>query len=159
MQTPEFQGTHLFDRLCWAKENLDGVQSDYRVVYEDSVDECCRILVPDPNWVAAAENGFILPPVESYWELAKDEAQPDFKKHTRGYLLHDTEPVGPMTVDSGPYGGWLNYLIMKDIPQSVWQSWDSGNKPKMVICKKQQLPQTREWRNAWRISDDLELAA
>jgi len=38
MQTPDFKGTHLFDRLCWAKENLDGVQSDYRVVYEDSVD-------------------------------------------------------------------------------------------------------------------------
>ena len=51
MQTPSFQGTHLFDRLCWAKENLDGVQSDYRVVYEDSVDECAKILVPDPNWI------------------------------------------------------------------------------------------------------------
>ena len=48
-QTPEFQGTHLFARLCWAKENLDGVQSDYRVVYDDSVDECAKILVPEPN--------------------------------------------------------------------------------------------------------------
>jgi hypothetical protein len=28
-QTPDFKGTHLFDRLCWSKENLDGVQSDY----------------------------------------------------------------------------------------------------------------------------------
>ena len=52
--TPEFQGTHLWDRLCWAKENLEGVQSDYRVVYEDSVDECAKILVPDPNWMACA---------------------------------------------------------------------------------------------------------
>jgi hypothetical protein len=25
MQTPEFQGTHLWDRLCWAKENLRGL--------------------------------------------------------------------------------------------------------------------------------------
>ena len=78
MQTPEFKGTHLFDRLCWAKENLDGVQSDYRVVYEDSVDECAKILVPDPNWMACALQGGILPPVEVYHELAKDEAQPDF---------------------------------------------------------------------------------
>ena len=31
-ETPGFKGTHLWDRLCWAKENLDGVQSDYRVV-------------------------------------------------------------------------------------------------------------------------------
>ena len=73
--TPEFQGTHLWDRLCWAKENLEGVQSDYRVVYEDSIDECAKILVPDPNWMACALQGGILPPVEVYWELAKDEAE------------------------------------------------------------------------------------
>lgn len=157
--TPEFQGTHLWDRLRWAKENLEPVQSDIRIVFEDAVDECAKILVPDLNWVAAAEAGGVLPPVESYWALAEDEAKPDFVKHTRGYLLHDTEPVGPMTEDSGPYGGWVNYLIMKDIPQSVWQTWDDGNRPKMVICRKEQLPQTREWRNAWRISDDLNLAA
>ena len=159
MNTPEFQGTHLFDRLCWAKENLEPVQSDIRIVFEDAVDECAKILVPDPNWVAAAEAGGVLPPVESYWALAEDEAKPDFVKHTRGYLLHDTEPVGPMTEDSGPYGGWVNYLIMKDISPSIWQTWDEGNRPKMVICRKEQLPQTREWRNAWRISDDLNLAA
>ena len=74
MQTPEFQGTHLWDRLCWAKENLEGYQSEYRVVYEDSIDECAKILVPDPNWMACALQGGILPPVWVYWELAKDEA-------------------------------------------------------------------------------------
>ena len=83
-------------------------------------------------------------------ELAKDEAQPDFKKHTRGYLLHNTEPMGPMTEEEA-----IEYLIQKDVPQSVWQSWDEGNRPKMVICRKEQLPATREWRNAWRISDEL----
>jgi len=41
----------------------------------------------------------------------------------------------------------------------VWQNWDEGNRPKMVICKKEQLPATRTWRNAWRISDELNLAA
>ena len=95
--TPDFTGTHLWDRLCWAKENLDGVQSDYRVVYEDSIDECAKILVPDPNWMACALQGGILPPVEVYWELAKDEAEEGFTKHTRGYLLHDTPPVDAMT--------------------------------------------------------------
>ena len=58
--TPDFTGTHLWDRLCWAKENLEGVQSDYRVVYEDSLDECAKILVPDPNWMACALQGGIL---------------------------------------------------------------------------------------------------
>ena len=56
--TPDFQGTHLWNRLCWAKENLDGVQSDYRVVYEDNLDECAKILVPDPNWMACALAGW-----------------------------------------------------------------------------------------------------
>ena len=151
-QTPEFKGTHLFDRLCWAKENLEGVQSDYRVVYEDSVDECAKILVPDPNWMACALQGGILPPVWVYHELAKDEAQPDFKKHTRGYLLHNTEPVGAMTEEEA-----IEYLILKDCPESVWKTYNEGNRLKMVICKKEQLPQTREWRNAWKISDALSL--
>ena len=151
MQTPEFQGTHLFDRLCWAKENLEGHQSDYRVVYEDSVDECAKILVPDPNWMACALQGGILPPVEVYWELAKDEAQPDFKKHTRGYLLHNTEPMPAMTEEEA-----IEYLIQKDVPQHVWKTWNEGNKPKMVICRKEQLPSTREWRNAWKIAEHIE---
>ena len=127
MKIPEFKNTHLFDRLCWAKENLEPIQSDYRVVYEQNIDEPAKVLVP--------------------------EAKPDFVKHTRGYLLHETDPVEPMTEEQA-----IEYLIMKDIPREVWQTWDEGNKPKMVICRKQQLPSTREWRNAWRISEDLEAA-
>jgi len=148
--TPQLQGTNLLRRLSWAKENLEPYQSDYRVVYEDSLDECAKILVPDPNWMACALQGGILPPVEVYWELDKDEAQPDFKKHTRGYLLHDNNPIDAMTEEQA-----IEYLIMKDVPQSVWQNWNTGNKPKMVICRKQQLPSTREWRNAWKISEEL----
>jgi hypothetical protein len=150
MNIPDFKGTHLITRLYWAKENLEPVQTDYRVVYEDSVDECAKILVPDLNWMACALQGGILPPVWVYWELAKDEAQPDFKKHTRGYLLHETEPMPAMTEEEA-----IEYLIQQILPQRIWQNWNSGNKPKMVICKKQQLPQTRELRNAWRISDEL----
>lgn len=150
MNTPEFQGTKLIDRLGWAKENLEPHQSEYRVVYEDNVDESAKILVPDPNWMACALQGGILPPVWAYWEMKKDEAQPDFKKHTRGYLLHNTEPVPAMTEEQA-----IEYLIMKDVPESVWKNWNEGNRPKMVICKINQLPQTREWRNAWRISNEL----
>ena len=154
IQTPKFKGTHLFARLGWAKENLEPVQTDIRVVYEDGLDEPSKILVPDPNWMACALQGGILPPVESYWELKKDEEQPDFKKHTRGYLLHETEPVGPMTEEEA-----IEYLIKKDIPSHIWKTWNDGNKPKMVICRTHQLPSTREWRNAWKINEDIELVA
>ena len=150
MQTPDFKGTHLFDRLCWAKENLEPVQSDYRVVYEDSVDECAKILVPDPNFMAACMNGGIIPPVWVYHELAKDEAQPDFKKHTRGYLLHETEPMEAMTEKEG-----IEYLILKDCPSDVVANFDKGNRRTLVICRKEQLPQQRVWRNAWRISQEI----
>lgn len=147
IETPEFKGTRLFDRLCWAKENLQPFQTDYRVVYEENIDDCAKILVPDPNWMACALQGGILPPVWVYLELKKDEAQPNFKKHTRGYLLHETEPLKSMTEKEA-----IECLIMKDIPQSVWENWDNSNRPRMVICTKKQLPQTRIWRNAWQIA-------
>ena len=48
-----FDGTHLWERLCWAKENLEGKQSDYRIVWEDpdAPEECSKITVPDPKRV------------------------------------------------------------------------------------------------------------
>ena len=150
MKTPEFQGTHLWERLCWAKEHLEKVQSDIRVVYEDSVDAPAKVLVPDPNWMACALQGGILPPVEVYWALQEDEAKPDFKKHTRGYLLHNTKPVDAMTEEQA-----IEYLIMKDIPQRVWRDYEKANKPRLVICRKEQLPTTRVWRNAWKIDEDV----
>ncbi len=150
MDTPNFQGRQLWERLIWAKKNLKPYQSEYCVVYEDSVDEPALVLFPDPNWMSCAMQGGVLPPVEIYLELAKDEAQPDFNRHTRGYLLHDTKPVGPMTEKES-----IEYLIMKDVPKHVWQGWNAGNKPKIVICRKEQLPSTEEWRKAWKISDEL----
>ena len=53
----------------------------------------------------------------------------------------------------------IEYLIKKDIPKRVWSTWNEGNKPKMVICRTHQLPEHRQWRNAWQITDDIELAA
>ena len=53
--TSEFQGTHLFDRVCWAKKNLEPHQTKYAVVYEDVDMDCCAVMHPDPNAMA----GFI----------------------------------------------------------------------------------------------------
>ena len=152
IETPQFQGTHLWDRLCWAKEKLEPYRSEYCVVWEDpeTPDEPAKITHPDPNWMACALKGGILPPVEAYWELKKDEAKPDFTKHTRGYLLHNTKPIEAMTEERA-----IEYLIMKDLPRHVWQDYDKANKPRMLICTKSQLPSTRVRRNAWKINEDI----
>jgi hypothetical protein len=44
---------------------------------------------------------------------------------------------------------------MKDCPQHVWRNWDNGNKPRWLSAAKEQLPSTREWRNAWKITEEL----
>ena len=141
---------HLWERLSWAKQNLEKYNTEYVVVYEDNIDEPVKIMTPDPNWRACALHGGILPPVWVYHELAKDEAQPDFKKHTRGYLLHETKPMEAMTEEDA-----IEYLIQKEVPKHVWVNSNKMNKPKMVICKKDQLPQTRMWRDSWKISERL----
>ena len=43
--TPEFQGTHLWDRLGWAKENLEPYRSEYCIVWEDpdNLDEPAKV--------------------------------------------------------------------------------------------------------------------
>jgi hypothetical protein len=150
MKTPEFQGTKLIDRLYWAKKNLTAHQSDYRVVFQDDIEDHASILIPDPNWMACALQGKILPPVWVFWELAKDEAKPDFKKHTRGYLIHDTKPIDSMTEEQA-----IEYLIMKDIPQYIWRDYQKANRPRLVICKTNQLPKTRQWRNSWIINESV----
>ena len=120
MQTLEFQAHTYLIAYVGQKKTLSHISLSI-VVYEDSVDECAKVLVPDPNWMACALQDSILPPVWVYWELAKDDAL-DFKKHTRGYLLHETEPMPAMTEEEA-----IEYLIQKDVPQHVWQNWDSGN--------------------------------
>ena len=150
MQTPNFKGKKVFKRLDWAKVNLKKVHSKYAVVYEEGVDDCARILSPDPNWLACALQGGILPPVWVYWMLAEDEAQPDFKEHTRKHLLDEVAPIGPLTEEKA-----IEYLIYKDVPRKVWENWNKGNKPKLVICRKDQIPKNREWRDAWKIAEDV----
>ena len=153
IQTPEFQGTHLWDRLCWAKENLERYQTEYVVVYEDpnKPEEPAKVMHPTPEWMACALQGGILPPVSSYWELKKDEQTPGFKEHTRGpELLHNMKPIDAMTEEKA-----IEYLIMKDIPEHVWRDYETANKPRLAICKKEQLPQKRTFRNSWRIKEDI----
>ena len=74
--------THLWTRLAETKQRLSPVQSKYRVLFEDpdAPEEPAKVLVPDPNFMACALEGGILPPIYSY---LRDQEKPDFahKEH------------------------------------------------------------------------------
>lgn len=133
-------------------EGLD--QPPYVICWEDpdDLDAPMKITSPSPTWWAMALHGDILPPVWVYHELAKDEAQPDFKQHTRGHLLHDTSPIEALTEEEA-----MEYLVQKDIPPRVWRDY-KGNRTILKIVPKHLIPTDRTHRDAWRIEQTQEAA-
>ena len=138
--------THLWDRLAEAKSHLTPVQSKYRVLFEDSQDEPAKVLVPDPNWMAAALAGSILPPIDTY---LRDRDVPDGQPKEHPYA----EPIGPMTEEEA-----IEYLIMKDISPAVWRDYQ-GNRVVLKITPVELIPSDRSFRNAWKITQDAERIA
>lgn len=137
---------HLWDRLAEAKSRLAPVQSKYRVLFEDSQDEPAKVLVPDPNWMAAALAGNILPPIDTY---LRDRDVPDGQPKEHPYA----EPIGPMTEEEA-----IEYLIMKDISPAVWRDYQ-GNRVVLKITPVELIPSDRSFRNAWKITQDAERIA
>ena len=137
--------THLWDRLAEAKSRLAPVQSKYRVVFEDpsTPDEPAKVLCPDPNWLACALEGNILPPIDTY---QRDRGVPDGQPKEHPYA----EPVGPMTEEEA-----IEYLIMKDIDPSVWRDYN-GNRIIMKIVPVELIPSDRSFRNAWKINQEAD---
>jgi len=140
----------------WEREAIfrhlhkDLPQPNYAILWEDpdDLDAPAKVTVPSPTWLAMAMHGGILPPVEVYWALKEDEAKPDFKRHTRGHLLHDTPPMRALTEEEA-----MEYLIMKDIPPRVWAEYQ-GNRTIMKIIPRHLVPTDRTFRNAWKIKQD-----
>lgn len=135
---------HLWDRLAAAKSRLTPVQSQYRVLFEDPTnpDAPAAVLVPDPNWMAAALEGGILPPIETY---LRDRDVPDGQPKEHPYAA----PIGAMTEEQA-----IEYLIQKDIPPAVWRDY-TGNRRILAIVPVEAIPTDRSNRNAWRVSQDL----
>lgn len=136
---------HLWTRLLDAKARLKPVQSKYRVVFEDpsNPDAPAAVLVPDPNWMAAALAGGVLPPIETY---LRDRDVPDGQPKEHPYAA----PIGPMTEEEA-----IEYLIQKDIPPRVWRDY-KGNRTIMKIVPVELVPSDRSFRNAWRISQETQ---
>ena len=137
---------HLWERLLEAKSRLEPVQSKYRVLFEDPTtpDEPAKVLVPDPNWMACALEGNILPPIETY---QRDRLVPDGEPKEHPYA----EPIGPMTEEEA-----IEYLIMKDIDPSIWRDY-KGNRVIMKIVPVELIPSDRSFRNAWKVKQEAEM--
>lgn len=127
----------------------------FAILWEDpdAPDEQAKVTTPSSEWLAMALHGGILPPVEVYWALADDEAQPGFKQHTRGRLLHDTPPMRAMTEQEA-----MEYLAMMVLPPRVWRDYQ-GNRTILRIVSRAQIPTNRNYRNAWHIAQDQKEAA
>ena len=136
---------HLWTRLLEAKSRLKPVQSKYRVLFEDprEPDAPAKVLVPDPNWMAAALAGDILPPIDTY---QRDRLVPDGEPKEHPYA----EPIGPMTEEEA-----IEYLIMKDIDPAVWRDYQ-GNRCILKIVPVELIPSDRSFRNSWRVKQEAE---
>jgi hypothetical protein len=141
---------HLWDRLAEAKSRLESIQSRYRVLFEDpsQPDAPATVLVPDPNWMAAALAGGVLPPIETY---LRDRDVPDGQPKEHPYA----EPIGPLTEEQA-----IEYLIQKDISPAVWRDY-KGNRAIIKIVPVELISSDRSFRNAWKINQeaDMEIAA
>ena len=140
---------HLWDRLAEAKSRLAPVQSKYRVLFENPSDmeAPASVLVPDPNWMAAALAGNVLPPIDTY---LRDQNVPDGQPKEHPYA----EPIGAMTEEEA-----IEYLVQKDISPQVWREYN-GNRIIMKIVPVELIPSDRSFRNAWKINQtETEMAA
>jgi len=141
---------HLWTRLLDAKARLKPVQSQYRVLFEDpsQPDAPAAVLVPDPNWLAAALAGGILPPIETY---LRDRDVPDGQPKEHPYA----QPIGAMTEEQA-----IEYLIQKDISPAIWRDY-KGNRIILKIVPVELIPSDRSFRNAWKVDQtaDMEIAA
>jgi len=150
--TVDYTQYKLWEReMIFKDQHKDLPQGNYAILWEDPSDPeaPAKVTRPSPTWLAMAMHGGILPPVEVYHALAEDEAQPGFKRHTRGHLLHDTQPVPAMTEEEA-----MEYLVKKDIPARVWRDY-SGNRSILRIVPVELVPTDRTARNAWRIKQEV----
>ncbi len=149
MKSQQVAPAHLWDRLAEAKSRLAPVQSKYRVLFENPAepDAPASVLVPDPNWMAAALAGGVLPPIDTY---LRDQNVPDGQPKEHPYA----EPIGPMTEEEA-----IEYLVKKDISPQVWREYN-GNRIIMKIVPVELIPSDRSFRNAWKINQtETEMAA
>ena len=130
-------------RLVISYHVLKPVQSRYVAVYEDpwQPDAPAAVLLPAPEWMAAALHGGILPPLDA---VLRDQER-SFAWGDRPESW-DAPPIGPLTEEQA-----IEYCVMMSVPRHVWDA-PPGNRRRLVICTADQIPTDRSLRDAWSIA-------
>lgn len=134
------------------------VDPQYVIVWEDprDLDAPCVVTTPSPNWLGYAMHGNFLPPVSAFLRDRKIEQNwikenpgESFSWDKAGGALHPyAETIGAMTEEEA-----MEYLVLKDLPEAVWGD-DTGNRPRFRICRREMMPKSRRYRDAWRLVSD-----
>lgn len=125
-----------YRRMDWAHYNLRPKPTEFVVVYEDEGDKV-MVISPADHFVAMLMHGNL---ARNMRDIAPPGEAPMFDGG--GELLP------PMTEQEA-----IEFVAWKDVPISVQIAHAKGNRPRIVICHKSQLPE-RTFRNAWRLDEN-----
>ena len=127
--------------------------TDYCILYEDpdrpALPVC--IVTPTDEFMQQAYNGELMS-IDIWLDLMRDENKAIAEGRHRTFE-HDPEKLrlqkegkraGKLTEEEA-----ITYLIFKDVPESVWGR--KHNRTMLKVMKRQNLPKTRTFRNAWEI--------
>lgn len=167
----------LFDRLLIAKSREVSFPSAQVIVFSDPArgdGVPIQVLIPDPNWMAAALAGGYLPEVSAYHQTEYKVTLSDGKEY-KGMGFHEfddfifdlvgngkslkSQVVTKYTVNDAPIMDAMTeleaieYLKQKDLPKRIWGD-SSQNFPRFQICKHDSLPTSRVGRNHWHMTGD-----
>jgi hypothetical protein len=170
------EGTSLRQRYLRAHQTLTPVETDLVCVWEDpnELDAPMRITHPSARYLAQLMAGGVHPPIEAHHgtlllivskqdgrhrvcrrierEKVRRELGPEFSEYLVDARLVQKETAGPMTVEQA-----VEYVIQKDVPAYVWK--EEHNRPMFKIIKRDQLPTSRQFRDAWRLGVEQKEAA
>lgn len=155
----------LFENILWAKEHLEPVEPQYCIVFKTPGQEgSVSVVHPAPEWLAMAMHGGLLPTIDVMHlircEWTNEETgetcvtplneymSPPWGKGKvlNGELLHTGPRAPAMTEEEA-----MEYLLQKDVPRAVWFDHEHKNDPDFYIIRRDMLPKSRAFRNAWRL--------
>lgn len=128
--------------------------ANYRIIYEDPncLEEAAKVVVPSDRWLDDAMSGR-LAPIWVHWQLQDDEQKAidegwheDFEHDKEKWKLQvEGQRIPPLTEEQA-----MEYLAMMVIPRRVWA--EKHNRPMMRICKTEEVPSDRTFRDAWSVN-------